>query len=149
MKKIVVLIGFMAGLTGCPTQQEVKNMTEGVAVKRNEAVSRIQSRDFSLEGLMKAQEYFFDFSEKVHLIKVEAAAQQNMQRLIKKDGARKFCESFVMPLSYWQTLESYCANGTFYKCSPEIKEYGNTLAQFKQLAGAGIALALANEASCN
>lgn len=148
MKKILIAIACLSFLTACPNKQEIENMTEGIAEKKSEAIKIIDSNDFSTEGLMKAQNYFFDFGEKVHLIKVEEQAQQNVQKMIKKKGTKVFCDEFVLPLAKWQILENYCSSGQFYKCSPDIKEYSNTLNKLKELVGKDIALLMNNESSC-
>lgn len=148
MKKIFLAIALLSVLTACPSKQEIENMTEGIAEKKSEAIKAIDSNDFSTEGLMTAQNYFFDFGEKVHLIKVEEKAQQNVQKMINKQGAKAFCEEFVLPVAKWQILQNYCSSGQFYKCSPDIKEYSNTLNKLKELVGKDIALLLNNESSC-
>lgn len=150
MKKIISFVLLLGFLTGCPSKEEIKNMQEGISEKKETAIKFLNAKDYSLEGLLKIQEYFFDFSEKVHLIKVEAEAQKSVQKLIKsKGGPAEFCKNFVLPLRYWQPLETYCSSGPFYKCSPEIKEYKNTLAKLKELAGADLAQLLNKETSCN
>lgn len=150
MKKIMLSILLLGFLTGCPSQEEVKNMQEGISEKKETAIKFLNAKDYSLEGLLKIQEYFFDFSEKIHLVKVEDEAQKNVQKLIKKKGGpAEFCKNFVLPLRYWEPLEAYCSSGPFYKCSPEIKEYKNTLTKLKELAGKDLAQLLNSEPSCN
>jgi len=124
-------------------------MTESLSERKKIAIQFMEAKDYSLEGLLKIQEYFFDFSEKVHLIKVEPEAQKNIQQMIKKQGVKAFCETFVLPTRYWEPLQSYCSAGSFYKCSPEIKEYKNTLALLKDFAGSNYKSALEKEATCN
>ena len=149
MKRLILSVLFLGFLTGCPSQEEVKNMQQGISERKEVAIKFLDAKDYSLEGLLKVQDYFFDFSEKVHLIKVEADAQKNVQKMIKKKGgAKAFCKDFILPVKYWEPLEAYCSNGTFYKCSPEIKEYKNTLAKLKELIGTASAKALNNESSC-
>lgn len=132
MKKLILPILFLGFLTACPSKEEVKQMQDEVSNQKQIAIRFLDARDYSLEGLLKIQDYFFDFSEKVHLIIVEPEARKNMQKMIKtKGGAAEFCKSFILPLRYWESLESYCSSGSFYKCSPEIKEYKNTLEKLK------------------
>ena len=148
MRKVIGLALAMMALTGCPNENEVQDMQDGIAEKKAEAVRVIQARDYSLEGLLKTQDYFFYFSEKVHLMLVEPDTAKNIQRLIEKDGIKDFCSAFVVPLPAWRQLESYCSNGSFYKCSPEIKEYENTLNKFKELIGTDNARLFENENTC-
>lgn len=149
MKKLITAIVCLGFLTGCPNKEEVKDMMESLTAKRTEAIKLLSAQDYSLEGLLKTQEYFFDFSERVHLMKVDEDALKNIQRLIKNTGAKAFCEAFVVPTSYWTPLEDYCAKGTFYKCSPEIKEYKNSLQLLKELAGPENSATLNQESVCN
>lgn len=149
MKKLIIPVLFLGFLTGCPSKEEVKNMQEGISERKEIAIKFLDANDYSLEGLLKIQDYFFDFSEKVHLIMVEGEAQKNVQKMIKKKGgAKEFCKNFILPIKYWEPLEAYCVNGTFYKCSPEIKEYKNTLAKLKEVIGSESTKALNNESSC-
>lgn len=149
MKKIFLTLTSLILLTGCPKEEEIKNMEEGIADKKAEAIKTIQNKNYSLEGLLKAQEYFFDFSEKVHLMIVEPESTKNIQTLITKKGINNFCTTFILPISTWQSLEDYCSNGQFYKCSPEIKEYSNTINKFKELIGPKLAQSFASEPACN
>ena len=134
MKKIILSLTAMFVLTACPSEEEVMDMTEGLSSKKSEAVKVIDSNDWKTESLLTAQNYFFDFSEKVILMKEESKAKENIKLLIKEKGVAKFCSDFIVPIGTWQKLESYCKNGESYKCSPEMKEYQNTLNQFLELA---------------
>lgn len=149
MKKVILLLSALPFLAACPSQDEIRDMMESLTAKRNEAVKVLSTQDYSLEGLLKAQDYFFEFSERLHLMKVDDESKKNIQSLIQSFGVKKFCESFVVPTSYWKPLAQYCATGTFYKCSPEIKEYGNTLKLMKDLAGSENKMALDGEPTCN
>ena len=149
MRKILFFLPFLWLLTGCPKTEDVKRMTEDLKVKRAEAIRVIESNDLSLENLMKAQDYFFDFSEKVHLMIVDEQAQKGIQSMIKKSGAKETCETFVVPVSKWEKLEAFCTDGSFYKCSPEIKNYQSTLSKFTEFAGKELESALQAEPACN
>lgn len=149
MKKLFIALSAIFFLTACPKEKEVKEMEDEITQKKADAVKAIQGRDYSLDGLLKAQDYFFNFSEKVHLMIVEPEGAKNVQKLISKRGMKNFCSTFVMPVPTWRTLEDYCAAGQPYKCSPEIKEYENTLNKFKELIGTKLAQAFSNESTCN
>lgn len=134
MKNLLISLFAIFFLTACPSEEEVIDMTEGLAQNKNEAVKVIDAERFSTDDLLLAQNYFFDFSEKVVLMKEESKAKENIKLLIKNNGLSKFCGEFVVPEATWQKLETFCASGETYKCSPEIKEYQNTLNQFLELA---------------
>lgn len=146
--KLVLTALCLIFLSGCPNEEEVKKIEDSILDKKVVAVKFLDSKDYSLDGLLKIQDYFFDFSEKVHLMKVEPETQKNIQRLIKKKGAKEFCKNFVIPIKSWEPLEQYCSDSSFYKCSPEIKEYKNTFEQFKKLIGTDLAKSIDSEVSC-
>lgn len=149
MRKFIFLIPALWLLTGCPKNEEIKQMTEELKAKKAEAIKVIESKDFGLENLMKVQDYFFDFSEKVHLMIVDEQSQKGIQSMIKKSGAKETCETFILPMSLWEQLEIFCSNGAFYKCSPEIKNYRSTVAKFAELAGKDLETAVKSEPACN
>lgn len=149
MKKFIVALSALFLLTACPKEKEVKEMEDEITQKKSDAVKSIQGRDYSLDGLLKAQDYFFNFSEKVHLMIVEPEGAKNIQKLIAKRGMKNFCSTFVMPVAIWKQLEDYCSQGQLYKCSPEIKEYEATLGKFKELIGSKLAQSFNNETACN
>lgn len=150
MKNILILFFLTALLTGCPDQEEVKQIQADISQKKEVAVKYLQAKDFSIEGLLIIQDYFFEFSEIVHLITSEEEALKNVQTLIKKKGgAKTFCSNFMMPIRYWESLELYCTRGSFYKCSPEIKVYKNTLEKFNEHIGAASVKLLNNEPACH
>lgn len=148
MKRIILLLVPMLLLTACPEENEIKAMIEGLSERRATAIEVIDKENFDVENLLKAQEYFFDFSEKVHLLQVEPDALKDVQKLIKKNGAKNFCETFILPTARWQSLETFCASGEFYKCSPEIREYSKTYEKMLELVGKETAAVLVRERSC-
>jgi len=149
VKKLFILLPALFFLTACPSEQEVNEMVDGMADKRNQAITVISSSDFSLEGLLKAQDYFFDLSEKVHLMKEDKKALESIKYMIKNDGIKKFCEEFIVPIRYWQNLETYCSSSSPYKCSPDIQNYQSTQAKFLELIGGDLNQKFKNESSCN
>jgi len=150
MKKLIILIPALFFLTACPSEQEVKEMVDGMAEKRNQAIAVISSSDYSLEGLLKAQDYFFEISEKVHLMKEDKKALDNIKYMIKNDGIKKFCEEFIVPIRYWQNLEAFCSPANSpYKCSPDIKNYQATQTKFLELIGGDLNQKFNNEQACN
>ncbi len=147
MKKFLFIIPILFVLAGC--KKEIQDSMDDLKVKRTGAINVIESRDFSIEGLLKAHDYFFAFAEKVHLMTAEEKATKMIQSFVKDFGVKGFCESFILPTSIWQILEEHCSNGSFYKCSPEIKEYRNFLLKFKEMAGTELNKKFNSESSCN
>lgn len=132
---LVVLSSMMFLLTACPKESEVREMMADHIQKRNAAVVVLSQQDYSLDGLLKAQDYFFSLSERVHMMIVDEEGRKNIRRLIKKQGAKSFCANFIISTAYWSPLEAYCSSSATYKCSPEIREYKNTLKKLRELAG--------------
>ncbi len=149
MKQFLKLVTVLLFLTGCPSEKEVKEKTEGLLVKKTIAFSAITSNDFSLEGLLKTQDYFFDFSEKVHLMKEDEKVRDAIRQMIKKNGSKAFCSDFFMPIRTWQILDNFCQSSNGYKCSLEIKEYPAIQNKFYELIGDKLAQTLKNDSECN
>lgn len=149
MRKLLFLIPLIFLLVGCPSQKEVKESMDDLKEKKAGAMSAIEARDFSLEGFLKTHDYFFNFGEKVHLMMAEEKATKMIQSYIKDVGVKGFCEAFIMPTSLWKTLEDHCASGSFYKCSPEIKDYQTILAKFKEISGPEFLKRFQSEPQCN
>jgi len=148
MKKLVFVVLATVYLTGCPKKEEIQRMQNDLSEKKGKATQVIESNAFSLDGLLDTHDYFFSFSEKVHLLIVEKKGVSDMHKLIKNKGIKNFCETFVMPISRWRTLENYCSAGEFYRCSPEIKEYAATVEKLKELLGNSFANSFNNESRC-
>lgn len=149
MKNFIILITGLLFLTGCPSEQEVKETTEGLLEKKTIASSTINSNDFSLEGLLKTQDYFFDFGEKVHLMKEDEKVRDAIRQMIKKNGSKAFCSDFLMPISTWQVLDDFCQSSNGYKCSLEIQEYPTIQNKFFELIGDKLAQTLKKDSECN
>lgn len=149
MRNLIYAVLAIVFLTGCPKKEEIQKMQNDLSEKKGKATEAIETRNFSLEGLLEAQDYFFSFSERVHLLIVEEKGVSDMKKLIKSKGIKSFCTTFVMPVSQWQPLETYCSAGQLYKCSPEIKEYANTVEKLKELLGTSFANSFSSEPTCN
>ncbi|GIL17067.1 MAG: hypothetical protein BroJett040_08180 [Oligoflexia bacterium] len=149
MKNILVLMTCMLILTGCPNEKEIKETTDSLLQKKIEAMKAIGSADFSFEGLMKSQDYFFDFSEKVHLMKEDDKVRARIKKMIKTNGADSFCSDFVLPLRTWQELSKYCQGAGPNKCSTDMVEYQMILNKFFDLIGNDLASSLKNNQNCN
>jgi len=148
MRKIFLPL-MMVFLSGCPNEKEVKEMVDDITDKRQQAANVITSQDFSLEGLLKAQDYFFDFSEKVHLMKEDPKSLESIKTLIRKGGIRNFCEKFIVSVQLWQTLERYCSSSSVYKCSPDIRAYQETQMRFLGYIGTELHQQFQKEPSCH
>lgn len=149
MRKLFYTALCLLFLTGCPNQKEIREMMDTLQEQKAVAAKVIDSRDFSVDNLLKAQDFFFGFGEKVHLVKVEEDALKNLKTIVKSDGIKKFCQNFVLPVRQWEVLETYCSSGNFYRCSPDIKEYKNTLNKLLESLGANTAQAFSREPECN
>lgn len=149
MKKLLTLIPIILLLTGCPSEKEVKESMDDLKEKKVAATSAIENRDLSMESLLKVHDYFFNFGEKVHLMAAEEKATKMIKSLIKDAGVKGFCEAFIMPTSIWKKLEANCASNSFYKCSPEIKDYPVILAKFKDVVGSEFQKRIQEEPLCN
>lgn len=147
MRKFIFPL-IMVLLTGCPNEKEIKEIINESTDKRQQAVSVIKSQDFSLEGLLKAQEYFFDFSEKVHLMKEDPKSLESIKTLIQKNGLKGFCEKFIVSVQLWQNLENYCSSSIPYKCSPDIQSYQDTVEKFLALIGKELEGQFQKESAC-
>lgn len=148
MKKIIITI-LALFLTACPNESEIKKMTEDSKNKRQEAYNLISLQDFSTDNLLIIQNYFFDFSEKVHLMKEDSNSLESIKGLIKKNGFKHFCEKFIIPVQQWQILENYCNSSNIYKCSPDIQSYKDTVDKFLELLGKDLKSRFQKEATCN
>ncbi|MEK6555831.1 MAG: hypothetical protein AABZ31_11350 [Bdellovibrionota bacterium] len=133
MKKFIVIFILPILLTGCLKEAEIKNEIAIFTAKKEAALRVLSNQDYSLEGLLTAQDYFFVFSERVHMMKADPQGLAGIKKMLSKQGVASFCETYAIPLTLWTKLETFCTNGPFYKCSPEIKEYRNTLAKMKEL----------------
>ena len=68
MNKLIILAIALVALTGCPKKNEIKDMVNDLKERKGKAEEIIEVGDFSTQNLLLVQEYFFDFSEKVHLM---------------------------------------------------------------------------------
>lgn len=132
---VAILLPLLFLLTACPKEKEIREMLADHVQKRNSAIMVLSKQDYSIDGLLTAQDYFFVFSERVHLMMIDEEARKGIRKMIKKQGARAFCGEFIVSTPYWGPLESFCSAGATYKCSPEMREYKTTLKKFRELAG--------------
>lgn len=148
MKKLIIAGLSVFLLTACPSEKDVKEMTETLFEKKTLAANAINAADFSLEGLLKTHDYFFDFSEKVHLMKEDPKANDSIKSLIKKKGMNAFCRDFVISARIWKQLDNFCSQGNAYKCSLDIKSYPATQKVFLGLIGADLEKQFKTEKEC-
>lgn len=142
-----ILFGFF--LSGCPSEKEIKEITNETTERKVSALIIINNNDYNLDGLLKVQDYFFDFTEKVHLIKEDDRALEKIKKMIQKDGVKTFCEKFIIPVRIWTNLENHCHSSEPYKCSLDIKTYPNTQNTFLELIGDALSSQFQKESSCN
>lgn len=150
MKKLMLALIPLCLLTGCPDKDEKEATTimDELSGKKVEAEKVIDAKSWTLDELLTAHDYFFNFAERVHLLKEEPDSAKSVQKYVKKKGAKTFCEGFVMPIGKWQILESYCSEGEFYKCSPEIQGYSEARKKMLELLDADTVNAFNKEPAC-
>ena len=149
MKKLIATVLPLLLFTACLSEKEIAVMMDELSEKRIEALKAIDAQNWKLDSLLTIHDYFFNFSERVHLLKEEEGAPKNIQKYVKKNGAKIFCEGFLIPMAKWNILESFCSSGAFYKCSPEIQEYPNVRKKMMELLGSETIGALSKEKECN
>lgn len=148
MRKIFLMIFSIFILTACPSEKDVKEMSDSLFEKKTLAVNAISARDFSLDGLLKVHDYFFDFSEKVHLMKEDPKAKDNIKSMIKKKSMNSFCHDFVVSQRIWKQIDDYCKQADIYQCSLEIKNYADTQKVFLGLLGPEMEKQFKTEKEC-
>lgn len=135
MKNFILLSLAVLALTGCPKEKEIKEMVNELKEQRIEAQSLIESNKFSTTELLNIHEYFFNFAEKVHMIKVDSDAVKDIQKMVGKVGVEKFCSDFVIPKELWSKVNEHCKDGDFYSCTDEMKEFPMVIEVFKKSLG--------------
>src|SRR4030067_974985 len=108
MKQILILFVAAVALTGCPKEGEVKDMVEDLQEKKSKVEELVLTNNFSTENLLIMQEYFFDFSEKVHLLKAEEKASKSVAKMVKKSGVKRFCQDFFISKYTWEKINKFC-----------------------------------------
>lgn len=148
MKNIFILVIAAITLTGCPKESEVRDMVDGLQEKNAKAEALIASQNFTTENLLLIHEYFFDFAEKVHLLRSEDKASERVAKMAKKSGTNKFCQDFFISKATWEKLNQFCDQGDYYACSSEIKEFPFIAEQFKKVLGASFEASTVNVKEC-
>lgn len=148
MRELILLSLAALVLTGCDEEKRQQSFVGGLKERKAKAEEVIQAGVYSTDKLLLAQEYFFDFAEKVHSMKDDQDLAESVKTLIKKVGAKDFCANFLMRKSTWKKLNDYCSSGSVYMCSFEIKEFEGIGEKFKELMGDELARTIANEGSC-
>jgi len=148
MNKLIILAIAMVALTGCPKKNEIKDMVNDLRERKTKAEEIIASGDFSTNNLLLVQEYFFDFSEKVHLMTVEDKAIDNVAKMVKKSGVKQFCADFFIAKESWLKLNQFCDRGDYYACSFEMKEFPAIAEKLKSALGSNFEVSSKNIEEC-
>ncbi len=148
MNKIFVLIIALVALTGCPKKNEIKEMVNDLRERKIKAEEIIAERNFSTSNLLLVQEYFFDFSEKVHLMTVEDKAIDNVAKMVNKSGAKQFCTDFFIAKESWLALNQFCDKGDYYACSFEMQEFPVIAEKLKSALGSNFQMSSKNIEEC-
>jgi hypothetical protein len=142
MKNILLIVFVLNFTLGCLDESETKTQMAyeltGLAEKKSRAEELINKKDFSLEALLSMQEYFFDITEKIYLLKMTPEAEKPLQILVQREGIKSFCGSYILPSQHWQNLNRICIAGSYYLCSPEIKNYLSTMSVLNKMLGSDL-----------
>lgn len=148
MKGARWLLFFFLISSGCQAPGELKLGWESLESKRVIAAQVIETRDFSVSGLLKAQEYFFGFAEQANLAQSEPGLALNLPTSADPAGVRDFCGKFILSRHLWQALESECARGSRYRCSPDIQAYPELLKELLARASSEFRALFRSEPLC-
>lgn len=135
MMRSLYILAIALLLAACKEETRQESFTLGLKEKKAKAEALIRSKEFSTENLLTIQEYFFEFSQRVHLLKDDSETKEGIKTLLNKSGAKDFCNNFVLKESLWKSLDEYCNSGEFYLCSFEIASFQKITGQFKFLLG--------------
>ena len=148
MKLITLILTATLFFAGCMKEEETLALQNEISEKKVAALRIVQEESWSLENLLAVQDYFFTLSEQIHLLAVDSEGIKKFRQEVSKVGIQKFCQAFILPTSYWQKLNQYCDGADFYRCSPEIKAYGETTAKLRQILGPQVAQSFDRERAC-
>ena len=148
MNKLIILAIALVALTGCPKKNEIKDMVNDLKERKGKAEEIIEVGDFSTQNLLLVQEYFFDFSEKVHLMTVEDKVIDNVSKMVKKSGVKQFCTDFFISKESWLALNQFCDKGDYYACSFEMKEFPAIVEKLKSALGSNFEMSSKNIEEC-
>lgn len=137
MKKIFLMALAVLVLTGCDEEKRQQSFINGLKERKNKAEEITRAGNYSTEKLLVIQEYFFDFAEKVHMMKEDAQLTEGVKALISKD-IKAFCDNYLLKKSDWLRLDAYCQSGDNYICSFEMRDYNKIGEKFGALVGPDI-----------
>ena len=146
MKYLIGLTCCLAVLASCKAK-EAQLMAEELKTSRAAAEKAIRSGDFSTDNLLIAQEYFFSFGEKTHLLRADPQSLKGVRRVLER-SASQFCADFLLSKALWTKLDEYCRGGDSYRCSGEMQEFPKLVGEFKAALGSDAQSLIANASAC-
>lgn len=149
MRKLILLGLAALVLTGCDEEKRQLNFIGGLKERKAKAEEVIQAGSYSTDKLLLAQDYFFDFAEKVHMMKDDASTADSVKALVQKMGAKQFCADFLLAKASWKRLNDSCSRGSVYTCSFEIREFEKITEQFKVILGEEVKGSIEREPFCD
>lgn len=147
MKRIILLLLPLLILSACD-EEDLRVSAEQLKQNRGIAAQVIASRDFSTQGLLDAHEYFFDFYEKVEMMKSDGVWLKGFQSYAKSSGIASLCRDFLLERGLWNNLDKFCRTGGVYRCSIEMMNFPQLVKDFKLLLGKDFEAQVAAEPAC-
>lgn len=135
MRRLFLLSLAALAITGCDGEKRQQSFINGLSERKAKAEEVIRAGQYSTDKLLVVQEYFFDFAEKVHMMRDDANVAEGVKAFVSKVGYSKFCADFLLPKSSWKRLNDHCSGESVYACSFEIREFQRISEQFKNLLG--------------
>ena len=148
MTKFIFLFIATLLLAGCLKNNEVKEMVNDLKDQKKMAQDLIVANKFTTDDRLLIHEYFFNFAEKVHLMKADVEAAKEVQKIVAKAKIENFCDDFVLAKEHWAKLNEYCQQDDFYACTDEMKEFPMIMQVFKKLMGEKLEAAANKTKSC-
>lgn len=142
----LILLSVFAFLVSCK-KEEIKLMADDMIAKRAAVEQVVQSGNYSVDNLLLAQAYFFNFAEKIHVIKADPEILNGVEDLIGKMPAQ-FCANFLLSRQFWSALDQNCRRGEIYICSVEMRDFPAIIQKFKGMLGSNLQSVLDTEPAC-
>lgn len=149
MMRFLLAVAMLGLLTACPSEGELESLMADLSQKKAQAAETIRKRDFSIDGLLAAQDYFFDFAERTALLRGNDDAVSNTRSFIESTGVSEFCARFVIPIRSWKILQADCSKTQPYRCSPDMNDYQTAYNAFLRAMGPEITRRFHADPRCN
>lgn len=147
--KYLFIISLSLLLTACPDEKEVKESIDYLKKSRIESEKLITKGDFSTEKLLIIQEYFFNISEKLQLLKDDPAGLSRFQTYVKQQSVETFCSNFFINAEKYQELVGFCESSGTFSCSYEMRFYPQTIESIKKILETTLKIKLSKKSRCS